>query len=168
MRFPLITNSLFTAACLSVLAATVPARAEYSALDALRTEEATLYDLGIVYLRQRLDRVVDRYGTRNDAILNGFVDPDLAKGMIDLNITVQTQGALKGKTCDAIRTAVIGKFLNLEGGVDRSEAAGLIMGYAFLHRGVATDGASSVGNEMADRTTVTMTHAGKTCSGPLK
>ena len=133
----------------------------------MRTEEATLYDLGIVYLRQRLDRVVDRYGTRNDAILNGFVDPDLAKGTIDLNITVQTIGALDGKSCEAVRTAVIGKFLNLDGGTDRAEAAGLIMGYAFLHRGVTTDGASSVGTEMAQRTTVTMTHQGKTCSGPL-
>lgn len=167
MRSGLSFKFLFPALCLLIVLAALPSRAAYNVIDALRTEEATLYDLGIVYLRQRVDRVVDRYGTRNNAILNGFVDPNLAKGMIDLNITVQTPGKLSGKSCDAVRDAVIGKFLNLDAGIDRTEAGGLIMGYAFLHRGVSTNGPSNVGKEMAQRTTVTMTHQGKTCSGPL-
>ncbi len=158
-----VSGSLF----LATGAAMPASAASYNVIDALRTEEATLYDLGIVYLRQRLDRVVDRYGFRNNAILNGFVNPELSAGKIDLNITVQTVGVLDDKSCETVREAVVAKFLNLDEGIDRTEAAGLIMGYAFLHRGVETNSASNVGLEMAKRTTVTVNHLGETCSGPL-
>jgi len=144
------------------------AEAQSRALGLLRREPATLFDLGIVYLRQRIDRVVNRQAVRADASVNAFINPDLSDDpTIDINITVHRPGSLASMSCVEFRRQIITKFLNLEGGGDAQEQATLIMGFAFLHRGLPAESPTSLGREMSELFTVTVNHSGETCTGPL-
>ena len=144
------------------------AEAQSRALGLLRREPATLFDLGIVYLRQRIDRVVNRQAVRADASVNAFINPDLSDDpTIDINITVHRPGALQAISCVEFRREIITKFLNLEDGGDPQEQATLVMGFAFLHRGLPAESPTSLGQEMSEMFTVTVTHNGETCTGPL-
>ena len=158
------------ALCAAVFLPTLPGQADAQsrALGLLRREPATLFDLGIVYVRQRVDRIINRMATGAEASVNGFVNPDLDDDpVIDINVTVYKAGGFSGMSCVDLRRQLIVKFLNLEDGGDRRERAALIMGFAFLHRGTPADQPTSLGQEMSDLFTVTVTHGGETCTGPL-
>lgn len=144
------------------------ADAQTRALGLLRREPATLFDLGIVYIRQRVDRIANRLAVQADASINAFVNPDLDDDpTIDINITVHQAGKLANTSCIDFRRRIITKFLNLEDGGDMKERAALIMGFAFLHRGAPSDEPTTLGQEMSEIFTVTVIHKGETCTGPL-
>ncbi len=164
--FLLCTGLLAAVAILPFLSSSTEAQTR--ALGLLRREPATLFDLGIVYLRQRIDRVVNRQAVRADASANAFINPDLSDDpTIDINVTVYRPGGLSTLSCVEFRREIITKFLNLEEGGDPQEQATLIMGFAFLHRGLPADSPTSLGQEMSELFTVTVTHNGETCTGPL-
>ena len=166
----LTRNLVLLSLCLTLLIPLLPgpADAQSRALGLLRREPATLFDLGIVYIRQRVDRVVNRLATGANASVNGFVNPDLGDDpTVDINVTVYKAGALADRSCVEFRRQLITKFLNLEDGGDRAERAALVMGFAFLHRGTPADQPTSLGQEMSELFTVTVTHKGETCTGPL-
>ena len=144
-----------------------PARAQNAdaAFDALRREPATLFDVGIIYLRQRIDREVLRYLIRSEInSANGVVYPDARMGTILIEVT------LTGPTapCAQVRRHLLEKFLNLEAGMDQATAAAAVMDNAFTHRGVdIANEPSRIGRDMAARTVFTVKTLNERCEGPL-
>jgi len=152
-------------AALFAVAGAPEAKAQDPAFDALRREPATLFDLGIIYLRQRIDREVLRYLIKSEInSANGVVHPDAKTGKILIEVT------LRGPTapCKEVRSYLLEKFLNLEEVKDRAQAAALVMDNAFTHRGVeGPTEPTKIGYDMARRATFSVRTLTDSCSGPL-
>lgn len=161
------TTLAATLAALIAVAATpgADAQAQDPTFDALRREPATLFDLGIIYLRQRIDREVLRYLIKSDInSANGVVHPDAKTGKVLIEVT------LRGPTapCKEVRGYLLEKFLNLEEVKDQAKAAALVMDNAFTHRGVDNPTEpTKIGYDMARRTTFSVRTLTESCSGPL-
>lgn len=141
-----------------------PAQDAATTFDVLRREPATLFDIGIISLRQRLDREAARYMTRaNVNSARAVVFSDVVERRIDLDVTIA--GAVE---CEAALGYFLREFLNLESGVGRAEAAAFVMQNAFGHRGIEErPDRMNVGRVLASRTVLTVRTPSDSCSTPL-
>lgn len=155
------------AAALFLSAAPAPPAAAQdaaTAFEVLRREPATLFDIGIMSLRQRLDREAARYMARTGVnSAHAVVFSDVMEMSISLEVTIA--GAV---ACQAALDHFTREFLNLESGIGRAEAAAFVMQNAFGHRGIEeTPDRMNVGRVLAGRTTLTVRTPEGSCSTPL-